>query len=309
MQRRLLLVILMVMSICYLIYADSAESRGMSAVNLNLIPTAETLGKGGYSLSVGMFPSPDDVRKKKTREPMDIDIGGVFKEKHDVEIQSDVWLVPSRITYGISERLDFTFGGTYSVGDTDKIISDYYETGDVGEKRVYPQVVLDGLMGAKYSVQPASATLPALAVGGEFQMGYTVDDEFVDDTLEDSFPFVAMQIYMSASYDFEIASVHGGLGMYLSSKSIQSAERFDLPIQAGVEIPFDGFAAVLDIALFRAFSGIGLENIVSAGLRYDISPRATLNATVASVGGFLVRLTVGGERPVTAAPPSAPALF
>jgi hypothetical protein len=164
-------------------------------------------------------------------------------------------------------------------------------------------------MGAKYSVQPASLRLPALAVGGEVQMGYTVDDEFTDDTLEDSFPFVAMQIYMSASYDFEVATTHGALGMFLSSKSIQSAERFDLPIQAGVEIPFDGFAAVLDIALFRAFSSIGMENIVSAGLRYDISSRATLNASVASIGGFLVRLTVGGKKSVVTAPPSAPTLF
>jgi hypothetical protein len=308
-QKRLLFVMFMVAVLCCLIHTDSARARGMSPVNLNLIPTAETLGKGGYSLSVGMFPSPDDVKSKKTREPMDINIGGFFKEQHDVKLQSDIWLIPSRVTYGISERLDFTFGGTYSAGDAEKIISDYYETGDDSKRRVYPQVVLDGLMGAKYSIQPASATLPALAVGGEFQMGYTVDDGFIDDTLEDSFPFVAMQIYMSAGYDFEIASVHGGLGMFLSSESIQSAERFDLPIQAGVEIPFDGFAAVLDIALFEAFSGIGLENIVSAGLRYDISSRATLNASVASVGGFLVRLTVGGKRPVVTAPPSAPALF
>jgi len=306
MQRRLLFMIFVVIPICYLIHIDSAESRGMSAVNLNLIPTAETLGKGGYSLSVGMFPY--DI-KKQAIEPMHIDIGGFFKEKHDVKLQSDIWLIPSRITYGISERLDLTFGGTYSAGDTEKSISDYYETGDVNKTRVYPQVVLDGLMGAKYNVQPASPRLPALAVGGEVLMGYTVDDEFTDDTLEDSFPFVAMQIYMSASYDFEIANVHGGLGMYLSSKSIQSAERFDLPIQAGAEIPFDGFAALVDIALFRAFSGIGMENIVSAGLRYDISSRATLNASVASIGGFLVRLTVSGKRPVITAPPSAPTLF
>ena len=307
MQKRLLLVMFVAITILYLIHTGSAEARGMSAVNLNLIPTAETLGKGGYSLSVGMLPY--DLKKDK-REPMYIDIGGFFKEKHDVGLQSDIWLIPSRITYGISDRLDFTFGGTYTSGDTEKSINDYYETGDDSKKRVYPQVVLDGLLGMKYKIQPASMRLPALAVGGEAQMGYTVDDELVDDTLEDSFPFVAMQIYMSASYDFEIASVHGGLGMFLSSKSIQSDKRFDLPIQAGIEIPFDGFAAIVDIALFKAFSGIGLENIVSAGLRYDISPTATLNASVASVGGFLVRLTVGGKKPATAIPPpSAPALF
>ena len=307
MQKRLLLITLIVIPIFGLIDADSAGARGMAAVNLNLIPTAETLGKGGYSLSVGMFPYN---MEKRTVEPMNIDVGGFFKERHDVEIQSDIWLVPSRITYGISEHLDFTFGGTYSAGDTEKSVKDYYESGDDSKIRVYPQVVLDGILGMKYKIQQASTRLPDLAVGGEIQMGYTVDDNLIDETLEDGFPFVAMQLYISTSYDFEIINVHGGLGMFLSSKSVQSSEKFDVPIQAGVEIPFDGFAAVIDIALFKAFSGVGLENILSAGLRYDISSRTTINASVASAGGFLIRLTIGGKKPTAAAPPpSAPALF
>jgi hypothetical protein len=305
MQKRFLFTTLILVSMCCLAYTDGAEARGMSAADLNLIPTAETLGKGGYSISAGMFPY--SMGPKKARKP--IDIGGFFEEKHDVEIESDIWLVPSRITYGLSEHLDFTFGGTYSAGDTDKTISDYYETGDVNKKRVYPQVVLDGILGMKYSIQQSSTRLLSLAVGGEVQMGYTVDDELVDDTLEDSFPFVAMQVYMSASYDLEVASVHGGLGMFLSSESVQSDKRFDVPIQVGAEIPFDGFAAVVDIALFKAFSGIGLENIVSAGLRYDISSRAALNASVVSVGGFLIRFTVGGRKPTAAVPSQAPTLF
>ena len=165
------------------------------------------------------------------------------------------------------------------------------------------------MLGMKYQVQRGTGRLPTLAVGGEVQMGYTVDDKFVDDTPGDSFPFLAMQVYMSGSYDLEAATVHGGLGMFVSSKSIESGERFDLPIHAGAEIPFNGFAAVLDVTLFKAFSGVGLKNIVSAGLRYDISSRATLNASAASAGGFLVRLTVGGRKPIAAAPSSAPALF
>ena len=306
MQKVFPLMAIIALIVCCFAHTGDAEARGMSAVNLNLIPTAETLGKGGYSLSVGMLPY--DFSRESV-EPVEIDVGGVFKELHDVTLQSDIWLIPSRITYGISESLDLTFGGTYSAGDTDKSIDDYYETGDIDKRRVYPQIVFDGFMGMKYRIKQSSTRLPDLAVGGEVQMGYTVDNDLVDETLEDSFPFVAMQLYMSASYDFEIINVHGGLGMFLSSKSIQSSQRFDLPIQAGAEIPFDGFAAVLDIALFGAFSGVGLENIVSAGLRYDISPTATLNAGVVSVGGFLVRLTVGGEKPAIAAPPSAPTLF
>lgn len=306
MQKRLLLITFILASICCFIYTESVRARGMPPVNLNLIPTAETLGSGGYSLSVGMFPHDE---AQKTVSPMDVDIGGFFKERHEVAIDSDIWLIPTRITYGISDRLDFTFGGTYGMGDTDKIIFDYYEIGDDGKNRVYSQVVFDGLMGAKYKIQEATPKSPALAVGGEVQMGYTVDDEFVDDTPGDSFPFLAMQIYMSASYDFEIANVHGGLGMFVSSKSIESSKRFDVPVQLGAEIPFDGFAALLDITLFNAFSGIGFDNIVSAGLRYNISSRASMNATVASAGGFMIRLTVGGKKPVTIAPPSAPTLF
>jgi hypothetical protein len=284
-----------------------AEARGAPPVNLNLIPTAETLGKGGYSLSVGMLPY---ALTKLSTEPKFVDIGGFFKELHDVKFESDIWLIPSRMTFGISDNFDLTFGGTYSAGDTEKTINDYYETGDENIKRVYSQVVLEGILGMKYHIQQTAPKLPSLAVGGEFQMGYTTDDEFVDETFEDSFPFVGMQIYMSGSYDFEAASVHGGLGMYLSSKSMQADRRFDVPIQLGAEVPFDGFAAVVDLALFNAFSGIGLENIVSAGLRYNISSRVILNASVVSAGGFLVRLTVGGQKAEVPAPsPSAPTLF
>lgn len=307
MQKWLSFIMLTVALILCLASVDGANASGMPAVNLNLIPTAETLGKGGYSFSVGMLPY--DLTKLST-EPRLIDIGGFFKELHDVKFESDIWLVPTRITFGISDRFDLTFGGTYSAGDTKKSITDYYETGDESKERVYSQVVLEGILGMKYHIQQSTLKLPGLAVGGEIQMGYTTDDDFVDDTLEDSFPFVAMQVYMSGSYDFEVASVHGGLGMYLSSKSIQSDKRFDVPIQIGAEVPFDGFAAVVDIALFRAFSGIGLKNIVSAGLRYNISSRAALNVSAVSTGGFMVRLTVGGKKPAIAAPPSsAPSLF
>jgi len=290
------------------VYIDHSEARGMTPVNLNLIPTAETLGKGGYSFSSGMFPYSADT---KTIQPMDVDIGGFFKEKHNVGLKSDIWMIPARITYGITERLDLMFGGTYSTGDTEKIITDYYETGDETKERVYPQVVLDGVLGMKYRIQGSSGNIPALAFGGEFQMGYTADDRLSDETLEDGFPFIGSMLYMAGSYDLDVINIHGGLGMYLSSKSIQSNKRFDVPIQLGVEIPFDGFAAVVDLTLFKPFSGIGLENVVSGGVRYSISPKASLNAGVASVGGFTISLTVGGSKPETVTTPqrSAPSLF
>ncbi len=286
-------------------HADSAEARGRSAVDLNLMPTANTLGSGGYSFSSGMLPYDT---QGSTLDPVSVDIGGFFKERHKVKLKSDIWLVPTRITFGLSERFDLTFGGTYSAGDTDKSILDYFETGD-DKERVYEQTVVGGVLGMKYGLQEATERLPAVAVGGEVQLGYTVDNNLVDDTPADDFPFVAVQLYLSASYDFEMASLHGSLGMFLSSEAVESDERFDIPIQVGAEIPFDGFAAVVDIALFRAFSGVGLDNIISGGLRYDISSRAMLNASIVSVCGFIVRLTVGGKQSATVAPSSAPTLF
>jgi hypothetical protein len=308
MQRLFLLIILTALICSFASITPDAQARGMDPVNLNLIPTAETLGKGGYSFTTGMYPYSID---KKTTQPMSIDIGGFFKETHEVKLKSDIWLIPVRITYGISDQLDFTFGGTYSMGDTEKSITDYYEIGDKTKERVYSQIVMGGMMGMKYNIQKPSVNMPALAFGGELHAGYTVDDELADETLEDSFPFVAMQVYMSGSYDFNIVNVHGGLGMFVSSKSIQTNRRFEVPFQLGAEIPFDGFAAVVDFTAFNAFSGVGLKSIISGGLRYDISSRTTLNASFASVGGFTLSLTVGGEKAETPAPPtrSAPSLF
>jgi len=305
MRKLPLYMIILAVLASYFAYTDSTEARGMPAVDLNLVPTAHTLGKGGYSLSVGMLPYSEN---KDAFESMDVDIGGFFKERHDVSLMSDIWLIPTRITFGLSERFDFTFGGTYSVGDTEKSIADFFETRD-DKVRVYDQTVVGGVLGGKYVIQQASESLPAVAFGGEIQLGFTVDDGFVDDTPADSFPFVGMQLYLSASYDFEMISVHGSLGMFLSSESVESNDRFDVPIQVGAEIPFNGFAAVVDVALFRAFSGVGLDNIIAGGLRYDISSSASLNASIISVGGFMMRLTVGGRKAAITAPTSVPTLF
>lgn len=288
-------------------FSQIAYSRGIPPVELNMIQTANTLGKGGYSFSTNMFQYKAAL---KSVGPMDLNMGGFFKEKHNVELDSKIWLVPSRITYGISDRFDIMFGGTYASGSTDKTVIDYYEIGDETKSRAYSQMVFDGVFGGKYKIQDPMGNIPAIAVGGEAQMGYTIDDNFIDKTLEDSFPFIAMYIYLSASYDFDIANVHGGLGMFVSSKNIQSSERFGVPAQVGVEFPFNGFAAVVDLTIFKAFSGVELGTVVSGGLRYDISSRTTINAAFASSGGFIARLTIGGKRaavPIKQQP--APTLF
>ncbi|MGB9597857.1 MAG: hypothetical protein ACPL7B_16350, partial [Candidatus Poribacteria bacterium] len=189
-MRKLILILSVLFLFSIIQILEASESN---PVNLNLIPCAETLGKGGYSLSTGMYPyskkeSPEDLKN--------VDVGGFFKELHKVELKSDIWLIPIRITYGITDRLDFTFGGTYSTGDTEKAILDYYEVGDQTKKRVYSQMVLDGVMGMKYKIQDVTGNIPALSFGGELQIGYTVDDGFIDETVEDGFPFVASLIYM-----------------------------------------------------------------------------------------------------------------
>lgn len=306
MQKRFLFILINVTLLIGFIQ-NYVDADGISPVNMNLIPTADTLGKGGYSFSSGMYPYSVD---KDTTQPMSVDIGGFFKENHDVKVNSDIWLIPVRITYGISDRLDFTFGGTYSTGDTEKTITDYYEVGDESKERVYSQAVLDGVLGMKYNIQKSAERKPAIAFGGELQTGYTVDDEFVDESLEDSFPFMAALVYLSGSYDMNAISLHGGVGMFVSSKSVQTNKRFDLPIQLGVEIPFGIFSAVIDVTTFRPFSGVGLKNIVSGGFRYDITPNSALNASFASVGGFTVSLTIGGQRHETSTSiQSAPSLF
>ena len=293
MQKRLLIMIFALASVVHLIFADNSEVFGASPANLNLIPTAESLGKGGYSFSLGAFHYE---LTKRANDPVRLDIGDYLKERHGVELQTDIWLIPTRVTYGISERLDFTFGGTYSAGDSDKIVSDYYEMGDDGIHRTYSQLVTDGILGMKYVFQEGVSGLPDLAVGSEVQVGYTVDEELSDETPGDSLRFIATQIYMSISQDFRLVSLHGGAGVFVSSKTVESDDEVEFPIQAGLEAPFETFAIVIDVTLFNAFSGIGKENIVSGGFRYSFSPRARLNASYASTGGFLVRLTVNGRR-------------
>ena len=118
MRKKLLLIITLVSVFCYF-YTNTASARGIAPVELNIIPTANTLGKGGYSFSTGMFHY-ELVKASPTL--VELNMGGFFRESHSVRLDSQIWLIPSRITYGISDNFDLVFGGTYSVGNTDKII-------------------------------------------------------------------------------------------------------------------------------------------------------------------------------------------
>ena len=78
MQKWVISMTLIAVPIYCLMYASGAEASGISAVELNLIPTAETVGKGGYSLSVGAFSY--DL-KKRTTEAVEVDAGRFLEEK------------------------------------------------------------------------------------------------------------------------------------------------------------------------------------------------------------------------------------
>ncbi len=161
-------IVSIVLSICIFSTSD-AFSQSSIATHLGIMPTAETLGKGGYSTSIGMFKYKEVEPNDPKRNPIiqEVVIGNFFSEKHKVEYHADAELLPVRLTFGMSEYVDFYLGGTYSIGESYKSIADYYETGDERE-RVYSQFLFDGMAGLKYHIQPHFGDgLPAFSIGGE----------------------------------------------------------------------------------------------------------------------------------------------
>lgn len=167
-----------VLFICIFSTSD-AFSQSNSATHLGIMPTAETLGKGGYSTSIGMFKYKADVPGSQSDAVVqNIVIGDFFREKHRVEYHADAELLPVRLAFGVSEYVDFYLGGAYGIGDSYKAIADYYETGDEEKERTYSQFLFDGIVGLKYNLKPdVGDGLPAFSIGGEIQTGYTSDDK------------------------------------------------------------------------------------------------------------------------------------
>ncbi len=285
-----------------ILIATSAFGQVPPAPQLALMQTADTLGKGGYTTSVGHFQFQ---KGRVTAEDQAVEIGN-FEELHTVEMNVQTFLMPIRFTYGIGENLDLVLGGTFSTGGVHKTVYDFYETGDPErDRRVYDQSLFDTVVGLKYGIKPDDRDgLPKLSVGGDMQIGYTADNrlsgagDFLDLTPADSFPFVGINTYLLGAIRFgEFARGHAGVGMYLSSKSFRATDSFLLNWQLGGEVLLShDLWLVGDFSRELPLAGMTISNQLSVGVRYEISNRSSFHFGYVSEPGFQFSLVVGGEK-------------
>ena len=304
-------ILLIATTLSCLIFVPVVLSQNSKTMSLGMMPTAETLGRGGYSTSIGMFR----YEAKASTDEKSMEVGDFFQEEHRVDFEADTYLVPVKLTLGVSDYLDVTFGGTYSVGDSKKIVHDYYETDDTDkDKRVYPQFLFDGTIGLKYNIKPDIGDgLPSISVGGEIQTGYTADDKtnssgiFVDDTPANSFPFFGMGMYAVASQDFHrpvLFTAHGSVGAFLSSKRPKITDSFKVVVQAGGELPVsEELYIIADFTTpVKVLSGVDVKSLLSVGIRFNITENVAFNIGLASTPGFQFNLFIGGGKAQPVAP-------
>ena len=279
---------------------------------LGVMQTADTLGKGGYTTSFGMFQVDRKQLDVTPEQPQRVIIGN-FEGLHNVEFEINTFLIPARLTYGIGERLDLLLGATFSTGGTRKIVPDFYRIGDTydaeqsldptQDRRVYEQSVFDFVVGLKHNIKPdVQDGLPSISIGGDVQIGFTADDqlnsdkEFADPSPADSFPFTGISTYLVGTQRFgQFMRVHAGIGSHLSSKSLKTTDSFQLLWQLGVEFAFsDNFWLVSDFSRRRNLSGITINDLISVGFRYKLSETAAFNIGYVTEPGFQFYLTVGG---------------
>ena len=287
---------------------------------LGVMQTADTLGRGGYTTSVGMFQVDRKKLDVTPKQPQRVVIGN-FEGLHNVEFEVNTFLIPAQLTYGIGERLDLLLGATFSTGGARKIVPDFYRIGDTydadesidrtQDRRVYEQSLFDLVVGLKHNIKPDQQDgLPGISIGGDVQVGFTADDqlnsdkEFADASPADSFPFMGINTYLVGTQRFgQFMRVHAGVGSYLSSKSLKSTDSFHLLWQLGTEFAFsDNFWLVADFSRRRALSGITINDLISIGFRYKLSDTAAFNIGFVTEPGFQFYLTVGGDKGGAAAP-------
>lgn len=309
-QQRILLVI----SVFLAIAGTPLFAQSPPVTQLGVMETADTLGKGGYTTSFGMYQVDRKQLDITPEQPQRVVIGN-FEGLHNVEFDVNTFLIPARLTYGIGERLDLLLGATFSTGGTRKIVPDFYRIGDAydadrpldatEDRRVYEQSIFDAVVGLKHNIKPdLQDGLPSISIGGDVQIGFTADDqlnadkEFVDVSPADSFPFMGVNTYLVGTQRFgQFMRIHAGIGSYLSSKSLKTTDSFLLIWQLGAEFAFsDNFWLVGDFSRRRAFSGIALNDLISIGFRYKLSDTAAFNIGYVTEPGFQFYLTVGGGR-------------
>ena len=306
--------ILLILSVLFALAGTSLFAQSPPVTQLSVMQTADTLGKGGYTTSVGMFQVDRKKLDTTPKQPQRVVIGN-FEGLHNVEFEVNTFLIPARLTYGIGERLDLVLGATFSTGGTRKIVPDFYRIGDTydveesidatQDRRVYEQSIFDLVVGLKHNIKPDRQDgLPGISIGGDVQVGFTSDDqlnaekEFVNASPADSFPFMGVNTYLVVTQRFgQFMRVHAGIGSYLSSKSLKSTDSFQLIWQLGAEFAFsDNFWLVTDFSRRRALSGIVINDLISIGFRYKLSDTAAFNIGYVTEPGFQFYLTVGGVK-------------
>ncbi len=304
--------ILLILSAFLAIIGTSLFAQSPPATQLGVMQTADTLGKGGYTTSLGMFQVGRKKLDTTPEQPQRVVIGN-FEGLHNVEFDVNTFLIPARLTYGISERLDLLLGATFSTSSAHKIVPDFYRIGDTydaerpldatRDRRVYEQSIFGIVVGLKHNIKPdLQDGLPGISIGGDVQVGFTADDqlnsdkEFLDPSPADSFPFMGINTYLVGTQRFgQFMRVHAGIGSYLSSKSLKTSDSFLLLWQLGTEFAFsESFWLVGDFSRRRAFSGIIINDLISIGFRYKLSDTAAFNIGYVTEPGFQFYLTVGG---------------
>ena len=311
---------LLILSALLAIAGTSLSAQSPPVTQLGVMQTADTLGKGGYGTSFGMFQL-DRIKLDVTpKQPQRVVIGN-FEGLHNVEFDVNTFLIPARLTYGIGERLDLHLGSTFSTGGAQKIVPDFYRIGDAydaeespdttRDRRVYEQSIFDLVVGLKYNIKPdLQDGFPSISIGGDIQTGFTADDqlnsdkEFIDASPADSFPFMGVNTYLVGTQRFgQFMRIHAGVGSYLSSKSLKASDSFQLIWQLGAEFAFsESFWLVGDFSRRRPFSGITINDLISIGFRYKLSDTAAFNIGYVTEPGFQFYLTVGGGRGGVVAP-------
>jgi len=274
---------------------------------LNTIQTAEPLGKGGSSTTFGLLQyAKIDLLPDLSQR---VDIGG-FEESHRVTFEIETFLVPVRFAYGLNDELDLLLGGTFSTGGVRKSVLDFYNTDTENaedpssNRRVYDQPLFDGIIGLKYNIKPErNDNFPSISVGGDVQFGFTADDrlnsdnEFLDHSPADGFPFMGVNTYLVGTQRFgDLFKVHAGVGVFLTSKSLKTTDFFTLNWQIGTEVAVsDNMWFVADFSRELPYAGVHVANLIGLTLRYEISNTLAFQLGFNSRPGFLFNLTFGGE--------------
>ena len=279
--------------------------------HLSTIQTAEPVGKGGSSTSFGLLQYSKVDLLPDHRQT--VDIGG-FEELHRVSLQIETFLIPVRFNYGLSDELDLVLGGTFSTGGVRKVVHDFYnvaEEADVdltNDRRVYEQPLFDGVIGLKYNIKPDRGdNFPSISIGGDAQFGFTADDrlnsdnEFLDYSPADGFPFMGINTYMVGTQRFgSLFKVHAGVGVFLTSKLLKTTDFFTLNWQVGGEVAIaDNMWLVADFSRELPYAGINVTNFIGFAFRYEVSDTLAFQLGFNSQPGFQFNLTFGGEKAQT----------